>query len=432
MKDRLVFWGKRNEDERVLLTIDLNEDEGTYQVQIMKAEKVTEEFDNLVRNHWRNGSDDVVFPEIEESFTKELTLTADLLPDNYEVERDDLIKMAQAEWNFYVLSKRLKDTYIQELEELQEEADGLEDFSDVLWDKMKVFWNKVQGQIRENNLARRHGNDIRRKTNAIFSILKDFRTKSEKALVEESAVAKVHFINRLDEIERKIEGGKSLRHLFDELKRVQKEFKKVRFTQEDHSQVWEKLDGLFKDIKEKKYGKKASGNDPLMKVLRRIEGLTAAMNRMEKSIKRDKNDLKYQNKRIDDADGQLEAQIRKAKLSMLEERISSKQAKYDDMEKTLAQLKKRAEKLEKKAEEEKIEAERKKIEAEVRQRISTEIKEKNEEISQDPQVRKAAEMVNEPADKTTGAVISEKEATGAAAIISAAVWSAGEQELEEE
>src|SRR5690625_6367970 len=87
MKDRLVFWGKKNGKEKVLLTIDLDEDEGTYEVQVMKAENVTEAFDNLVRNQWRNGSEDVVFPEIEETFTRELSLTADLLPDEYEVDR---------------------------------------------------------------------------------------------------------------------------------------------------------------------------------------------------------------------------------------------------------------------------------------------------------------------------------------------------------
>src|SRR5690625_7756938 len=123
MKDRLVFWGKKNGKEKVLLTIDLDEDEGTYEVQVMKAENVTEAFDNLVRNQWRNGSEDVVFPEIEETFTRELSLTADLLPDEYEVDRDDLLKMAQAEWNFFVLSKRLKDTYSHSLDALEERVE---------------------------------------------------------------------------------------------------------------------------------------------------------------------------------------------------------------------------------------------------------------------------------------------------------------------
>lgn len=395
MKDRLVFWGKKNETQKVLLTIDLNEDEGTYQVQVMKAEHVTEAFDNLVRNQWRNGSEDVVFPEIEESFSRELTLTSDLLPDEYQVERDDLLKMAQAEWNFFVLSKRLKDTYDHNLEDLQEKAERLEEFSEDLWEEMKSFWQKVQGQIREKNLARRHGNEIRRRTNAIFSTLKDLRAKSEKELVEDSAVAKERFMDILAGVEKKIGEGKSLRHLFDELKKIQKDFKKAQFTRKDQSAVWDRLDGLFKEIKAKKYGKTASSNDPLMKVLRRVEGLSAAIVRMEKSIQRDKKDLEFQNNRIDNTDGQLEAQIRKAKLSVLEERISSKEVKLEDMHQTLSQLKSRAEKLEKKAEEEKKEEERKKMEAEIKARISQEIKEKQEKIQTDPAVKKAVSMITD-------------------------------------
>lgn len=393
MKDRLVFWGKKNGSEKVLLTIDLDEDEGTYEVQVMKAENVTEAFDNLVRNQWRNGSEDVVFPEIEEKFTRELSLTADLLPDEYEVDRDDLLKMAQAEWNFFVLSKRLKDTYSHSLDDLQERAEKLEEFSGELWEEMKVFWQKVQEQIRDKNLARRHGNIIRRRTNAIFSTLKDLRAKSEKELVDESASSRDRFMKILDGVEKQIEEGKSLRHLFDELKKIQRDFKKTKFTRKDQSAVWDKLDGLFKEIKSKKYGKTASGNDPLMRILRRIDGLTAAIDRMERSIRRDKKDLDFQNNRIDNTDGQLEAQIRKAKLSVLEERISSKENKLQDMHKTLDQLKSRAEKLKQKAEEEKKEEERKRIEKEVKERISQEIKEKHKEIESDPEVQKAASIL---------------------------------------
>jgi len=129
MKDRLVFWGKKNDDQKVLITIDLNEDEGTYDVQIIKAGEVTEDFDNLVRNEWRNNSGDIIFPDIEASFTKELSLTQDLLPMEYSVERDDLLKMAQAEWNFFVLSKRLKNTYNAELEEYEEQLQSQTEYN---------------------------------------------------------------------------------------------------------------------------------------------------------------------------------------------------------------------------------------------------------------------------------------------------------------
>src|SRR5690625_4308884 len=162
------------------------------------------------------------------------------------------------------------------------------------------------------------------RSNAVFSTLKDLRAKSEKELVDDSAAARERFMQILDGVENRISEGKSLRHLFDELKKIQRDFKKTKFTRKDQSAVWDKLDGLFKEIKSKKYGKTASGNDPLIRILRRIDGLTAAIDRMERSIRRDKKDLNFQNNRIDNTDGQLEAQIRKAKLRSEERRVGKK------------------------------------------------------------------------------------------------------------
>ncbi len=393
MKDRLVFWGKKEEDQKVLITIDLNENDGTYDVQIIKAEDVTEEFDNLVRNEWRNNSADITFPDVKTQFTKELSLTHDLLPQEYEVDRDDLLKMAQAEWNFFVLSNRLKNTYNDELEEYEEKVKKSEEYSQDLWNNMKNFWSKVQNQIRERNLARRHGNDLRRRTNAMFSSLKALRAKSEKAFGEESAIHKARFMNQLENIEEKLKDGKSLRHLFDELKKVQTNFKSVRFTREDHSAVWDKLDGLFKEVKSKKYGQSATGNDPVVKTTRRMDGLVAAINRMKQSIGKDQKELKFQKNKIERAEGQLEAQIRQAKLIMLEEQISSKQVKLDDMLKTEKQLAQRVAKMKEKAEKE--EAEQK-----IKDRIAEEIQAKQEKLDQDPKILEAAAKITGWSDST--------------------------------
>lgn len=407
MKDRLVFWGTRDEDTKVLITVDLQEDTGAYTVQVMNAADVTEEFDNLVRNQWRNNSDDVVFPEVQEEFTRELSLTQSMLPVEYKVDRDDLLKMAQAEWNFLVLSKRLKNTYSQELEELEELAGQLEEFSHDVWNNMKNFWSKVQVQIQEKNLARHHGYDLRKRTNDVFGQLKKLRSKTEKLFVEESATHKAKFMDQLDSIEKKIEEGQSLRPLFEELKKIQRNFKNYRFSRQDHSAVWNKLDGLFKKIKTKKYGKSASGNDPLVKTMRRVEGLNAAIDRMKKSIKRDQKDLDFQKNRIEKAEGQLEAQLRQAKLIMLEERINSKDVKLQDMLNTEKTLSQRVHTLKQKAQEEKAKEEQRKEEQKIKERIATEIKEQEAEMKNDPEIQKAAAILAGSDSKTDADAVQE-------------------------
>src|SRR5690606_16475445 len=137
------------------------------------------------------------------------SLTQDLLPREIKVDRDDLLKMAQAEWNFFVLSKRLKNTYSDELEEFEQKVSQMEEYDQTLWNNMKGFWSKVQKQIRERNLAKRHGNDLKRRTNAIFSSLKTLRSRSEKDFVEASAIHKAKFMNQLEAIKERMKEGKS-------------------------------------------------------------------------------------------------------------------------------------------------------------------------------------------------------------------------------
>jgi len=158
------------------------------------------------------------------------------------------------------------------------------------------------------------------------------------------------------------------------LKKIQNEFKSGKFTKGDRTQIWNRIDGAFKKVKEKKYGANAdSGGNRLQK---RYDGLLTAMDKMGQSIQRDKNDLNFQNKRINNADGQLEAQLREAKLLMIEERIRSKEEKLADMNKTKAEL-------ESKLESQKIKEAKREKEKEIKAKIAEDIKTKQDARAQD-------------------------------------------------
>jgi peptidoglycan hydrolase CwlO-like protein len=88
----------------------------------------------------------------------------------------------------------------------------------------------------------------------------------------------------------------------------------------------------LKLIKERRFGNNAINDTSAVdRMERRYEGLIGAIEKMQQSIERDKDDLQFQKKKIAATDGQLEAQIRQAKINMIAERIKSKEEKMAEM-----------------------------------------------------------------------------------------------------
>lgn len=394
MKTKLVLWGTNAQEERVLVALELLPKENKVYIYEFPETVATEAFYQQMMNDWRVGQP-MEFPE--GSFTKserELTITDSLLPDELKVERGDLVQRAQAEWHFVVLSAKLSDAYHSELAEIRDRIDRLDAFDDEIWNNLKDFWDKVQSQVRERNLFRDHANHLRDKTNELFGRMKELRAKLDEQYKETSKKNLDRFMENLAEIEKKISDGLRFQNIFEELKDLQRKFKKADFTREHRSKVWERIDAAFKTVKERRFGSSGDDKSPLDRLKRRYEGLIAAMGKMERSIKRDEEELAFQNRRIANTDGQLEAQIRQAKIVMIEERIRSKQGKFKEMERTKAELEKRMEtaqaKEEKRKEQEKIEEAKRKAQ----EKIAEEIKEAAQARSDDDEkLEKAAEAL---------------------------------------
>lgn len=409
MKTKLVLWGTNAQEERVLVALELLPRENKVNIYEFPETVATEAFYQQMMNDWRVGQP-MEFPE--GSYTKserELTLTDSLLPEELKVERGDLVQRAQAEWHFVVLSAKLSDAYHSELAEIRDRIDRLDSFDDEIWNNLKDFWDKVQSQVRERNLFRDHANNLRNKTNELFSKMKELRAKLDEQYKETSKKNLDRFMERLEEVEQKISDGLRFQNIFEELKDLQRKFKKADFTREHRSKVWDRIDAAFKTVKERRFGS-TGGDDksPVDRIKRRYEGLIAAMGKMQRSISRDEEELAFQNRRIATTDGQLEAQIRQAKIVMIEERIRSKQDKFKEMENTKTELEKRMEvakaKEEKRKEQEKLEEAKRKAQ----EKIAEEIKEAAEARSdEDDKLEKAAEAL---AGKNTEATAGETEA----------------------
>lgn len=339
MKTKIVLWGERGENEKVLLALELNEKENKVLLYIFKLDVATEDFYQSMMDKWKEDKA-LDFPE-HEIIERPLSISDSLLPENIKVDRTDIVSRAQAEWHFVVLSSKLYEMYKGELDELKEKIEKVRQYDNALWEEAKTFWTKVQNQVIEKNLFREHSTILKDRTNNIFEKLKDLRKEVQKEFETQSAEIAQSFQNEIKEVQERISKGMGLKPLFEELKKLQDKFYNTEFVKEHRKSVWDALDATFKALKEKKFGeegpnKPAFGKDG--RLHSRFDGLLEAIKKMEISIKKDREEIAFQSKKINETDGQLEMQIRQAKLKMVEERIKSKDEKLKDMYKTKTEL----------------------------------------------------------------------------------------------
>lgn len=397
MKDKLVLWGKDKEDKKLLLALELVASENEVKIHKFPATQVTEEYYQLLMNEWKRGNE-VPFDDAVETISRPLSVTEDILPEDIRVDRTDLVNRAKTEWHFIVLSSKLHNLYKSEVQDLKEKVNRAEEFTEGLWEEAKGFWSKVQDQIRERNLFRDHANDIKRTTNEVFDDLKSMRKEMESKLKSVSKESFENINNKIQNINTRLEEGKTLKPLFDELKKIQRDFKDSNFTRDDHNKLWKYLDGTFKKIKEKMYGDRQSGGSTALgRLENRYKGLLKAIDRMNSSIGRDKRDIQRENAGISNSGGQLEAQLRQAKLQMIEQRIKSKQLKLDDMLKT-------KENLEAKLEKERVKEQQRKEQEEIQK-----AKQKKKEEIAERIVEESHEVIEENKDELKSAVKTIKE-----------------------
>jgi len=349
MRNRIAVWGRDAQENRVLITIELQVSDNIVRIQTYPEKVVSDDVFKSFMDNWRKNKE-AELPEPDRVIARELSVTDGILPDDLKAEQTDMILRAQTEWHYHVLSNKLAETYKSELAEIEDRIERAGEYSSDLWNQAKNFWQKVQGQLQDKTLLREQGNDIRKRVDKSFEKLKEMREVLNEKYKEQSVKNVAKFTELLEDAEKRITEGTHLNKVFGDLRDIQKKFHNVKFTKTDRDAIYSRIDAAFKSVKEKRG--QGGGNDRNAgRTQSRLNGLIKAMDRMKSGIGRDENDLKFERRRIEKTDGQLEKQIREAKVIMIESRIASKQVKLDDMIKTKAML-------EKKIEQEKARAER--------------------------------------------------------------------------
>jgi hypothetical protein len=278
------------------------------------------------------------------------------------------------------LSSKLHAAYEQELAEFKEKIEALTAYDNKLWTNLRTFWDKVQNQSRERNLFRDHADSLRDNINVLFDELKKIRSRVSNEISAASQTVAEEFNKALDDIEARIAaGGHKLGTVFEDLKQMQRRYRDARLTNEHRNQIWDRLDGAFKKAKERKFGPAANEGSLVERHERRLGGLLDALKRMEDSVRRDEEELNFQRKKVNLSEGQLESQIRLAKIKMIEERLVSKREKLAEMNRTRSDVERQANtakdkehrRSEKETERKKIEAAKETAKSEIAAQIKT-------------------------------------------------------------
>ncbi len=342
MKSKLVLWGNDANDTKVLVALQLRPEDNKVDVWTFPVSMVTDEFSRTMLHEWRDGSD-VDFPEGFTHLERDLAAADTLLPDDIKVDKLDLVQRAQTEWHFLVLSHKLNMLYQSELDAMRDRISKLESYDQGIWDELKTFWDKVREQVASRNLMREQADMLRNSINDLFTQLKNLRSLVDDEFRQSAAQNFEKYSAMLAEIETRIREQINTSDIFEELKKLQADFKGVSVSREMRYQVWDRIDGAFKAVKEKRFGSSYNssfaGGTVGERISRRYEGLVSAIDKMQESIKRDREELEMQVKKIaSNTVGQLEMQIIEAKMNMIKTRVSSKEEKLAEMNGTRSEL----------------------------------------------------------------------------------------------
>ncbi|MFT6721487.1 MAG: hypothetical protein ACJA0J_002293, partial [Bdellovibrionota bacterium] len=185
MRNRIAVWGRDAQEQRVLITIELQVSDNIVRIQTYSEKVVSDDVFKSFMDKWRK-SEEVELPEPDRVIARELSVTEGLLPDDLKAEQTEMVLRAQTEWHYHVLSNKLAQSYKDELAEIEDRIERATDYSSELWNQAKNFWQKVQSQLQDKTLLREQGNDIRKRVDQSFEKLKAMRELLNEKYKEES------------------------------------------------------------------------------------------------------------------------------------------------------------------------------------------------------------------------------------------------------
>lgn len=333
MQNRFVTTGINADDKPVVLAYELKEEEFKVELRLMLKSSLSKEQLETLETKWTAG-EDFQFPEDAQFVIPDLNKET-ILPDDVRSDETGKIRIRQNEWAYTLLTAKLWESYLQELEELKKRAENLAQYDRQLFDDAKSFWERVLEHRKERDISQERLDKIKDDVNSIFEKLKTFRKTESAEFEAASAKQRDEVAAQLEELKKKADEKANFKTLLDELKNYQTEARKNRYTKADEAQVRKLFDAAYQYINEQRNHFFSDKNAA------RIKGLTEVVQKMEVSLNRDKKDLEYLDKKANsNSIKSLELQLINVKKNLLNEAIASKEEKLKDIRSTLEKLQK--------------------------------------------------------------------------------------------
>jgi chromosome segregation ATPase len=336
VKNKFATRALNSNDEPILVTMELNLHSMDVTIKSFGIGITSEaEIDSLIIK-WMSG-DEITFPEdmIEEkrAFTDE-----SLLPDSIKVDgKSGAIRQLQNEWSYLLLNTKLFEQFNTELDMIKQKAGEIKGYSHELFDQSKAFWDKILEYKKEREISQEKLNFFKEEINTVFDHLKFLKESMLKEKDELSEKIKAEFDEKLAQIDSKLEeGGVHFKNLMDELKDMQSKLRSEDVKRDIKNILFDNIQSTFEKIKVKRDNVLGGANNS------RISGLQTVLDRIQKTLDLDKKDLDFNLKKLNVVNNKLELQLREAKIKVLKDRISSKEEKVADINKTLQKLTKKS------------------------------------------------------------------------------------------
>ena len=375
-KNRFATKALNQKDEPILVALELNVNNMNIEVRYFPTSTIKEdEIEDFIKKF--GTGEELSFPESttleNRSFTEE-----SLLPNNIKIEgKSGAIRQLQNEWSYLLLNAKLFEQFNAQLEDIKIKAAELKGFSSELFDEAKEFWEKVLEYKKEREISQEKLAYFKEEINGVFDHLKKLKESLLKEKDAASEKIRTEFFEIFTSIDARLEEqGVRFNTIMEELKALQTRLRGEDIKRDIKNILFDDIQVRYDRIKVRREEVLGGANNS------RIDGLTQALERTQKSLNMDVRDLDFNTKKLDSVDSKLELQLREAKIKVLKDRIASKEEKVADIQKNLNKLTKKSAPKEKETTEETKKQDKKKVEVKTASPVETDETPKEETASE--------------------------------------------------